>query len=167
MMEVVDFFGRHPLVLGLAIGFIAVLLVWVRGLLRQRALKRELAKLKESLYTKMQIDAKGQTTLQGELEQLRQANENLRITIRSLQNKPGRNEIRQLHIYDKAIHAMLARAPGFAATWEMVLKEAEDEIAQSETGITAFVRRVFLPGKQPAGEETGRRLISYDEDDKE
>lgn len=166
-MEVVDFFGRHPLVLGLAIGFIAVLLVWVRGLLRQRALKRELAKLKESLYTKMQIDAKGQTTLQGELEQLRQANENLRITIRSLQNKPGRNEIRQLHIYDKAIHAMLARAPGFAATWEMVLKEAEDEIAQSETGITAFVRRVFLPGKQPAGEETGRRLISYDEDDKE
>lgn len=167
MMEVVDFFGRHPFVLGLTIGLVAVLLVWVRGLLKHQSLKREMARLKESLYTKMQIDTKGQTTLQGELEQLRQANENLRVTIRSLQNKPGRAELRQLHVYDKAIHAMLARAPGFAATWEMVLKEAEDEIAQSETGITAFVRRVFLPGRQPSGEGNSHKLIRYDEDDKE
>jgi uncharacterized protein YecA (UPF0149 family) len=39
---------------------------------------------------------------------------------------------------------MLARAPGFAPTWEIVLKEAEEEVQKSETGITAFFRRVFV-----------------------
>jgi hypothetical protein len=164
MMEVVDFFKGHPFLLGLAVGLIAVLFVWVRGLLRCRGLNREMAKLKESLYTKMQIDAKGHLTRESELEQLRKANENLRITVRSLQNKPGRAEIRQLHVYDKAIHSMLAKAPGFAPTWEMVLKEAEDEIAQTETGIGAFMRKVFVPRKQLSPGEDEQKLIDYEDE---
>ncbi len=167
MMEIVEFFRGHPFLLGLAVGLIAVLFVWVRGLLRCRSLNREMARLKESLYTKMQIDAKGHMTRESELEQLRKTNENLRITVRSLQNKPGRAEIRQLHVYDKAIHSMLAKAPGFAPTWEMVLKEAEDEIAQTETGIAAFMRKVFVPMKQiPAGEDE-QKLIDYEDEKNE
>lgn len=167
MMELVDFFQSHPFLLGLAVGFIAVLFVWARGLLRCRGLNREMARLKDNLYTKMQIDAKGHMTRESELEQLRKANENLRITVRSLQNKPGRAEIRQLHVYDKAIHSMLARAPGFAPTWEMVVKEAEDEIARTETGIAAFMRKVFIPRNQmPAGEDE-QKLIDYENEKNE
>ncbi|HON37634.1 MAG: hypothetical protein ACOX3E_08075 [Desulfomonilia bacterium] len=167
MMEVVEFFRGHPFLLGLAVGFIAVLFVWVRGLLRCRSLNREMARLKESLYTKMQIDAKGYMTRESELEQLKKENENLRITVKSLQNKPGRAEIRQLHVYDKAIHSMLARAPGFAPTWEMVLKEAEEEIARTDTGIAAFMRKVFVPRKQiPAGEDE-QKLIDYGDEKNE
>ena len=161
-MEVVDFFQAHPFLLGLVAGLIAVLFVWARGLLRRRDLNREMARLKESLYTKMQIDAKGHMARESELEQLRKANENLRITVRSLQGKPGRAEIRQLHVYDRAIHSMLARAPGFAPTWEMVLKEAEDEIAQTETGVAAFMRKVFAPGKRLPAEEGEQKLIDYE-----
>ncbi len=167
MMEVVDFFQGHPFLLGLAVGLVAVLFVWVRGLLRCRALNREMARLKESLYTKMQIDAKGHMTRESELEQLKKANENLRITVQSLQNKPGRAEIRQLHGYDKAIHSMLAKAPGFAPTWEMALKEAEDEIARTETGVAAFMRKVFVSRKQLPAEEDEQKLIDYENEKNE
>jgi hypothetical protein len=40
---------------------------------------------------------------------------------------------------------MLASAPGFAPAWEEVLKQAEREVRESETGIGAFVRKVFVP----------------------
>jgi hypothetical protein len=167
MMEVIDFLRNNPFLFGLLVGLIAVLFVWLRGLLRYRSLGREMAKLKESLYTKMQIDAKGHMTRESELEQLRKANENLRITVHSLQNKPGRAEIRQLHVYDRAIHSMLARAPGFAPTWESVLKEAEDEIVQAETGITAFMRKVFTTQKQLPGEGGEQKLINHEDRGKE
>ena len=167
MMEVIDFLRNNPFLSGLLLGFVAVLFVWLRGLLRYRSLSREMAKLKESLYTKMQIDAKGQMAREYELEQLRKANEHLRVTVRSLQSKPGRAEIRQLHVYDRAIHAMLARAPGFAPTWEMVLKEAEDEVAQAETGITAFMRKVFTSQKQIPTEGGEQKLIDHDDSGKD
>ncbi|HNR51645.1 MAG TPA: hypothetical protein PKI80_08680, partial [Deltaproteobacteria bacterium] len=74
---------------------------------------------------------------------------------------------RQLHVYDRAIHAMLARAPGFAPTWEMVLKEAEDEVAQAETGITAFMRKVFTSQKQIPTEGGEQKLIDHDDSGKD
>jgi len=156
MMEVVEFFRGHPFLLGLAVGFIAVLFVWVRGLLRCRSLNREMARLKESLYTKMQIDAKGYMTRESELEQLKKENENLRITVKSLQNKPGRAEIRQLHVYDKAIHSMLARAPGFAPTWEMVLKRRKKRSPGPTPASPPSCARSSSPGSRSPQEKTSR-----------
>ncbi|MGC9325619.1 MAG: hypothetical protein ACP5G0_12835 [Desulfomonilia bacterium] len=161
-MEIIEFFRDNPFPLGLLIGLAIAFIMWARGLIKSRSLNREISKLKESLYTKMQIDAKGHQSRENELEHLRKANENLRITVKSLQQKPGRTEIRQLHVYDKAIHTMLARAPGFAATWEIVLKEAEEDVEKSETGITAFMRRVFMPQKPMSLPESGAKLIDYE-----
>ena len=144
MRGIFDFLTLHPFLSGLLIGLIVSIVVWIKGMIRMRSLRKEIASLKESLYTRMQIETKGHMTRENEVEALRKQNENLRITVRSLQNKPGRSEIRQLHIYDRAVHSMLARAPGFAPTWEIVLKEAEEEVQKSETGITAFFRRVFV-----------------------
>ena len=58
---------------------------------------------------------------QKELDSLKQQNENLRMTINTLEQKPGRAEIRTLHVYDKAINLMQKRAPGFAPVWQEVL----------------------------------------------
>jgi len=164
MVEIFDFLSRHPFLFGLATGLVISIAVWVKGLLKNRALHKEIASLKESLYTKMQIEAKGHMNRETELEQLRQQNENLRVTVKSLQQKAGRNEIRQLHVYDKAIHSMLANAPGFAPTWEMVVKQAEEEIRETETGIGAFVRKVFVPRKSLPKDETTPEMIDYEED---
>jgi len=144
MREVFDFLTLHPFLSGLLVGLVVAIAVWIKGLLRLRSLRKEITSLKESLYTRMQIETKGHMTRENELEVLKKQNENLRITVSSLQNKPGRSEIRQLHIFNRAVHSMLARAPGFAPTWEIVLKEAEEEVQKSETGITAFFRRVFV-----------------------
>lgn len=135
---------QHRFAIGLALGLAAALVVWVRALLARRALLRELENLKGSLYTKLTIETKAQMAREGELESLRKQNENLRITIAGLAQKAGRAELRQLHVYDRALHAMLASAPGFAPAWETVLRTAEEEIAASETGVTAFVRKVFV-----------------------
>ena len=162
-MEVLDFFKQHPFLFGLVIGLMVAIGIWIKGLLKARGLNKEITKLKESLYTKMQIDTKGHMTRENELEQLRKHNENLRVSMKSLLQKPGRAEIRQLHVYDLAIHTMLAKAPGFAPTWEMVLKEAEEEIRHTETGLSAFVRKVFIPGKSLPKDTNEVNLIDYEE----
>lgn len=163
MREVFDFLTLHPFLSGLLIGLIVSVAVWIKGILRMRGLRREIASLKESLYTRMQIENKGHMTRESELETLRKQNENLRVTVGALQSKPGRSEIRQLHIYDKAVHSMLARAPGFAPTWEIVLKEAEEEVQKTETGITAFFRRVFVTQQSLPRNGEGPKLIETEE----
>ncbi len=167
MIEVIDFFKQHPFLFGLAVGLLIAAGIWIKGLFRSRGLNREITKLKESLYTKMQIDTKGHMSRENELEQLRKQNENLRISLKSLQQKPGRAEIRQLHVFDKAIHSMLAKAPGFAPTWEMVLRDAEDEIQQAETGISALVRKVFITQKSLPRDTEEAKLLDYEEEKKE
>ncbi|MEA2102312.1 MAG: hypothetical protein U9P80_07035 [Thermodesulfobacteriota bacterium] len=171
--DVFGFFVDHPFLLGLAIGLVVAAIVWIKGAFGRRSSRKETSKLKENLYTKMEIDAKGHKTREDEFEKIRKENENLRVSVKSLQQKAGRSEIRQLHIYDKAIHTMLARAPGFSATWEIVLNEAQNEMEKSDTGITAFVRKVFVP-QQGALEEKNAdphkpqedepALIDYEED---
>jgi hypothetical protein len=163
MMEIIDFLRQHPFIFGLVIGLLVALGLWIKSLFKYRKQGKEITKLKESLYTKMQIDTKGHMTRENELEQLRKENENLRVSLKSLQQKPGRAEVRQLHVYDKAIHSMLAKAPGFAPTWEMVLKEAEDEIQLTERGFSAFMRKVFVPSKSLPKDTDEAKLIDYEE----
>ncbi len=163
MREMYYFFTQHPFFTGFLIGIMVAFVMWVRGLLKLRSLRKEIENLKESLYTKLTIEAKGHMTRENELEELKRQNENLRVTVQSLQQKPGRAEIRQLHVYDKAVHAMLARAPGFAPTWEMVIHEAEDEVRQTETGISAFFRRVFIPQGPMPKEGSSTKLIDHEE----
>jgi hypothetical protein len=135
---------EHPFVIGLLVGLFVCSVVWVRGWLDRRALHREIEELKNSLFTKLKIETKAQVTMDGELAALKQQNENLRITVSALQQKAGRAELRQLHVYDRALHMMLASAPGFAPAWEDVVQRAEAEMREAETGVGAFVRKVFV-----------------------
>jgi hypothetical protein len=63
----------------------------------------------------------------------------------TLQQKPGRGEQRQLHLYELAIRSMREQAPGFAPVWEQALRQSEAELVAADTGLKKLVRRV-LPG---------------------
>jgi hypothetical protein len=163
MSDVIDFFQSHPLYLGLATGLLLACFTWFKGILKSMSLRKEIKQLKESMYSKMKVETKGQMALDDEIMHLRNENENLRISVKSLQQKPGRAEIRQLHIYDRAIRSLMGKSPGFGPAWEMVLKEAEEDFRQSETGLRAFIRQVFspvitqqIPGKTSAETEFKR-----------
>lgn len=135
----------HPFVLGLGIGLILAIVVWVQGFLKRRSLVREIAKLKQHLHTHMEISAKGNESNKSELETLKKQAENLRITVGTLKAKPGRAELRTLHIYDKAVHLMFEKAPGFAPAWEGILKEAEQDMEETEKGFFPLIRKAFRP----------------------
>jgi len=114
----------------------------------RRKLQAENRALCEHLYTKMETDAAGLSQLKKENESLKQMNENLRITNHTLRNKPGRAELRLLHIYDEAVNIMCAKAPGFAPVWQGVVTEVESSMQETEQGMRAFVRKVFRPSAQ-------------------
>ncbi|WPJ95739.1 hypothetical protein SH580_20170 [Coraliomargarita algicola] len=155
MKEMLINIFTHPLVIGLCIGLIAALIIWLRSLGKLRAersttaaqaaqLNREIATLKGHLHTQMEITAKGNESLKEELVALQQTNQNLSQTIGALKQKPGRVEIRTLHLYEKAIRVMNARAPGFSSAWESAINEAEAEIKQEESGIVGWIRKPFM-----------------------
>ena len=125
-------------------------IVWVYMTFQKMHLKKEIKRLKEHLHTKMEIDAEGNARLKSELEELKKQNENLRITNQTLQNKPGRRELLLLHIYDKAINELIAKNPSVAPAWEELYRKAEQEINEIESGVKAYVSRVFR--KAPSAE---------------
>lgn len=152
--------------IGFAVGLAAGLGVAFRGWLAARSKRRELEEqardLKSHLHRQMEITGEGNRALRDELEELRKQNENLRITVRTLQNKPDRSELRTLHVYDRAVHILNVEAPGFAPAWERAVEKAEQEVQETETGLRALVRRVFrsaLPSgdAEPAQESSAEQ----------
>ena len=140
----------HPVAIGLALGLLVAAFTWKSGLTARRALRREVARLEQAqaelqghLNTQLKISATGSRQVLAELEELRRQNENLRVNLAQFQQKPGRAEIRQLHILEAAARRMRERAPGFAPAWEQALREAEEESQQAEGGLRKLVRRVM------------------------
>lgn len=140
---------------GFAVGLAAGLGVAFRGWLSARGkireLEDEIEDLKSHLHRQMEITGEGNRALREELDELRKQNENLRVTVRSLQNKPDRAELRTLHVYDRAVHILNAEAPGFAPAWEQAVARAEQEVEETQTGLRALVRKVFRSAL-PSGE---------------
>ncbi len=130
---------------GLALGLGVALRGWFGMRLKRRELEKEAEQLRSHLHRQMEITGQGNRTLQEELEGLRKQNENLRVTVKTLENKPGRAEVRTLHVYDRAVHIMNAEAPGFAPAWERAVAEAEGQVKEADTGLSALVRRIIRP----------------------
>ncbi len=142
----------HPFTLGLGLGLIFCGLTWKNSLAgRWRAKKekeqliQELRELQSHLNVQLKINASGNSTLQQELEQLRQQNENLRINLATTQQKPGRAELRQLQVFELAIRQLREQAPGFAPSWERALREAEAEIEAHDSGLKKWVKQLVAP----------------------
>lgn len=143
---------KHPFTLGLLLGLIAAATIWKSSFSARRRLNREIRRLENDLRelqghlnTQLKINAQGNEALQRELEDLKKQNENLRISVATLQNKPGRAEVRQLQIQETAVRLLREQAPGFAPAWEKALRQAESDAEASESGFKRLVRRV-IPG---------------------
>ncbi|MCG8571888.1 MAG: hypothetical protein MJB14_17270 [Spirochaetes bacterium] len=133
----------HPFAYGLYVGLLFSLFVFIRGKISQSSIKKELKKLKDHLHTKLEIDAESLQRQKGEYEKLKTENENLRVTNKALNNKPGNSEIRQLTIYQKAIDIMSEKAPGFAGAWQNALRESEEDYSKTEKGLKPLIRKIF------------------------
>lgn len=128
---------------GIAFG---ALLMFVKSLFTGRKHKKELADYKNHLERQMKITDAGNNKLVQELEQMKKENENLRISVQTLNQKPGRAELRLLNIYDAALRKMMSQAPGFSTAWENSLQEAEREYEANESGLKSIVSKVFGSG---------------------
>jgi len=106
--------------------------------------------LRTHLHTKLEIDSKENERRKQEIEILKQERDNLRITVQSLNQKPGRKEIRQYYIYQTTLDMMFEKAPGFAPAWQITLKEAESLFEKSERGVVPLLKRLMPtnPDKQ-------------------
>jgi len=158
MFENIDWAQFSPgIAVGLFVGLIVTSLVWFRGVMSARgmrqqkekelsALRKEIDTLQAHLHTQMKITSKGNDKLEGEVAELKKLNENLRIENSSLRQKPGRQELRQFEVHERAISKMNGRAPGFGPAWQSALAEAEAEQQEAESGVVGFVRKIFRGG---------------------
>ncbi len=143
-------FLTHPFTLGLALGMLLSLTFVVNVLWRSFVIRKENQKLKDSLSTKFSIEAESTERMKKDFEGLKKENENLRITVEKLMQKPKREDIRLLQVYDRAIAAMQEKAPGFAQAWQVYLRESEESMEGILTGKLPFVGRRSRPASTKA-----------------
>ena len=135
--------------LGVLLIIAAVVAGYFIGLVKSgftiRRHKKELDEYKGHLERQMRLTSEGSRNLEAELASLKSDNENLRISVQTLGQKPGRAEIRLLNIYDGALRKMMLKAPGFSSAWEIALQEAEREYEENEKGFKSIIKKVFGP----------------------
>lgn len=154
----------NPFAKGLALGLLFCVIIYIRGFIRRNELSKEVNRLRSHLHTKLEIDSSENERRKSELEKLKQERDNLRITVQSLNQKPGRKEIRQYFIYQTALDIMFEKAPGFAPAWQITLKEAEGLFEKSEKGVVPLLKRLMpsTPDKQAEEYEKISRISLED-----
>lgn len=157
----------EPFTWGLTIGIILLFLSWNSARKDKKHLKNELkristenSELQNHLGTQLKINAKGNETLERQLEDLRLQNETLRMNIQTLQQKPGKVEQRKLEIMEIAVSSMREQAPGFASAWQKSMREAEDEYQAAEGGLKKLIHKIV-----PSFRATPARGTDKDSDD--
>ncbi|MGC1481555.1 MAG: hypothetical protein WA771_13725 [Chthoniobacterales bacterium] len=148
--------AQQPFVWGLAVGLLLAAFAWWNGMTSKRSVKRELKQVRAEhrelqghLNTTMKISASGNDQLQKELTAIKSQNENLRVSLSTLQQKPGRAEIRHLHVLEGAVRRMREQAPGFASVWEQAVRQSTADEEAAESGFSKLVRKV-LPSSETA-----------------
>ncbi len=143
---------RHPFIWGLLLGLLIAGFILKNAIGTKMQLKREIKRIEAEmrdlqmhLNTQLKITATGSESLTKEIETLKSQNENLRVNLATLQNKPDKLEQRQYRLHEMAITTMREQAPGFAGVWEKAMRQAEQDMDSAENGFQKFVRRV-VPG---------------------
>lgn len=151
-MDTVLIILSQPFVWGLGLGLLIAGFGWKSAWTAKSALRSEIrrlntekSRLQEHLNTHLTLTGDGQKKLQDELAVAREQCENLRGTVVTLQQKPGRPENRQWQIQERAVSHLREHAPGFAAAWEQSVRAAATEMEATENGIGKWIQKV-LPG---------------------
>ncbi len=153
--------AEQPFTWGLVAGLLVAAFFWWNGMTSKASVKRDLKRVKAEarelqghLNTTMKISASGNDQLQKDLTALKTQNENLRVSLSTLQQKPGRAEIRHLHILEGAVRRMREQAPGFASVWEQAVRQSTEDEEAAESGFSKLVRKV-LPRSETASVRVG------------
>lgn len=131
--------------LGIGVALAIVVLIGMASKTHKKTVqyKEELAKLKKVIVNRMDVESEGLNNLKNELAEVKKQNENLRISVATYSQKPGKKETTRLHIYQQAADRLMINAPGFGAAWQTALKQSEEVFNKAFTGETSFVRRVI------------------------
>jgi len=137
-----NYLGVLVVIVSIAVGW---MLRYVKARFEIREVKKELKEFQDHLNRQMRLTADGIKSSEADIEKLKLENENLRISVQTLGQKPGHAEVRLLNIYDCALRRMQLNAPGFSSAWEIALQEAEVDYEENEKGFKAIIKKVFGP----------------------
>ncbi|HEY5704806.1 MAG TPA: hypothetical protein VIS96_04460 [Terrimicrobiaceae bacterium] len=147
----------HPFTWGLALGLLIAGFILKNAFSSKAHSGREIKRLKEDLdqlqkhlNTHLKITATGNDRLEKDLAALKEQNENLRVNIAALQQRPGRAEARQLQILETAVARMREQAPGFAQAWEQAVRQATADQDAAESGLSKLIRKVLPSSSSPS-----------------
>jgi MFS superfamily sulfate permease-like transporter len=133
--------------IGLAIGVVlAIVLVVSMSVKRHKEIlvaTKENERLKRMITDRMDLEGDGIIKLKDQNEELKKQNENLRISLSTYSQKPGRKEIARLHVYQLAVDRLTINSPGFGAAWQAALKEGEEEFQKTYIGVQPFIKRLI------------------------
>ena len=139
--------------IGLGSGLVLALIVFMIMEIKLRSVKSTAKadndKLKSMLTDRMEIESDGITRLKSENEKLKKENENLRISIQTYAQKPGRKELQRLQVYQTAVDRLIINSPGFGAAWQAALKDSEIEFEKTYIGVQPFIKKL-IPMKTDA-----------------
>jgi hypothetical protein len=138
----------NTFVMGFALGIVFLIM----SIFSHWKTKREAGRHRNLLSDKLDLDAKHMQQTSSERTRLARENENLRIKVAQLNDKPHNKLARELEIYVRAEKKMTVGAPGFGSAWEMAKSEAAAQMKSEESG-ESLPQRLFsklLGGGTPA-----------------
>lgn len=135
------------LFIGIGIGLVVALgcVIWlsIKKAREQKESRKEIARLKAMLTDRMDLESEGLAKLKSEVVELKQQNENLRISLHTFSQRPGRAELSRLQVYQQAADRLTINSPGFGAAWQSALKESEAEFKKTFLGLQPFIRKII------------------------
>lgn len=134
------------LLIGLIVAVVILLVMVIRKMSEAKKYKKQIETLKGTLATRMEIETAGVHQVKGDLETLKKENENMRITLSTLDQKAGRRETRQLQIYQMAVERLTVSSPGFGPAWMSAMADAEKSLKDSMTGKIPFISKFISRG---------------------
>lgn len=137
-MDNVSTFLSHPFSWGLGLG----LLFFVFSAWAHFKTKRELRRYRKHLSDKLELEARQYEIVRREKETVGKENENLRLRIGQLNEKPEQKMLRDLEVLSRAEKRMILQAPGFAGAWEGAKTAAIEELTAEDQG-RSLPKRIF------------------------
>ena len=131
--------------IGLLVGLIFLSISKIRNAFAKRNLNKQIKELKNQIVELHKIVVDAGISHSSQLNELKEKNNNMEKAINALNRKPSRNELKTLYLYDKTIHLMFCKVPGFSTIWEDTLKEAQKEMEEIESGKRKLFDKIFHP----------------------
>ena len=144
--------------IGLVVAAVIALYSSARAVRIRKDKDQEIAKFKDMLAARMELESDGLRKVKDENEELRKANENLRVSLMAMRDKPGRKEVQKLQIMQKAVDRLMLNSPGFATAWQVAMHDSEEEFQKMYSGLVPFIKR-HIAGKSEA------QLVDVKDDD--